>query len=65
MTETRFETLLYEKTGPIATLTLNRPERMNGMTNRMVIEARGALTAAAALGRREQARAVPAVDAFG
>ena len=47
MTETRFETLLYEKAGPIATLTLNRPERMNGMTNRMVIEAGEALAAAA------------------
>jgi 2-(1,2-epoxy-1,2-dihydrophenyl)acetyl-CoA isomerase len=47
MTQTRFETLLYEKAGPIATLTLNRPERMNGMTNRMVIEAREALAAAA------------------
>lgn len=42
-----FETILYEKTGAIATLTLNRPERMNGMTNRMVIEAGEALARAA------------------
>jgi 2-(1,2-epoxy-1,2-dihydrophenyl)acetyl-CoA isomerase len=47
MSHTRFETLLYEKTGPVATLTLNRPERMNGMTNRMVLEAGEALAAAA------------------
>jgi 2-(1,2-epoxy-1,2-dihydrophenyl)acetyl-CoA isomerase len=47
MTQMRLETVAYEKTGPIATLTLNRPERMNGMTNRMVIEARDVLTAAA------------------
>jgi enoyl-CoA hydratase/carnithine racemase len=47
MTQMRLETVAYEKTGPIATLTLNRPERMNGMTNRMVVEARDVLTAAA------------------
>jgi 2-(1,2-epoxy-1,2-dihydrophenyl)acetyl-CoA isomerase len=47
MTSGRFETILYEKSGPIATLTLNRPERMNGMTNRMVQEAGDALAAAA------------------
>jgi 2-(1,2-epoxy-1,2-dihydrophenyl)acetyl-CoA isomerase len=47
MTRPDFETVQYGKTGAIATLTLNRPERMNGMTNRMVIEAREALTAAA------------------
>jgi 2-(1,2-epoxy-1,2-dihydrophenyl)acetyl-CoA isomerase len=47
MSPPRFETLLYEKAGPIATLTLNRPERMNGMTNLMVVEARAALAAAA------------------
>jgi 2-(1,2-epoxy-1,2-dihydrophenyl)acetyl-CoA isomerase len=44
---TTFETLVYEKAGPIATLTLNRPERMNGMTNQMVLEASQALAAAA------------------
>jgi 2-(1,2-epoxy-1,2-dihydrophenyl)acetyl-CoA isomerase len=42
-----FETLTYEKTGAIATLTINRPERMNGMTNRMLLEAGDALAAAA------------------
>jgi 2-(1,2-epoxy-1,2-dihydrophenyl)acetyl-CoA isomerase len=47
MTQMRLQTVVYEKTGPIATLTLNRPERMNGMTNRMVIEARDVLAAAA------------------
>jgi 2-(1,2-epoxy-1,2-dihydrophenyl)acetyl-CoA isomerase len=47
MTQMRLETVVYEKSGAIATLTLNRPERMNGMTNRMVIEARDVLAAAA------------------
>jgi 2-(1,2-epoxy-1,2-dihydrophenyl)acetyl-CoA isomerase len=41
-----FETILYEKSGPIATLTMNRPER-NGMTTRMLREAHEALIAAA------------------
>ena len=43
-----FATIRYEITGAIATLTLNRPERMNAMTNRMVRETASALTAAAA-----------------
>jgi 2-(1,2-epoxy-1,2-dihydrophenyl)acetyl-CoA isomerase len=33
-----FETILYEVKDGVGTLTLNRPERMNGMTNRMVRE---------------------------
>jgi 2-(1,2-epoxy-1,2-dihydrophenyl)acetyl-CoA isomerase len=47
MSTARFETLTYEKTGAIATLTINRPERMNGMTNRMLLEAGEALAIAA------------------
>lgn len=47
MSSTRFETILYEKNGPVATLTMNRPERMNGMTNRMLRETGEALAAAA------------------
>ena len=47
MSSTRFETIIYEKSGPIARLTMNRPERLNGMTNRMLIETRKALEAAA------------------
>lgn len=43
-----FETLLYEVEGGLCRVTLNRPERMNGMTNRMVREARDALELAAA-----------------
>ena len=43
-----FETLRYEVDGGVARLTLNRPEQMNGMTNRMVREARDALELAAA-----------------
>jgi len=42
----RFETIIYEKSGPVARLTMNRPERLNGMTNRMLIETRKALEAA-------------------
>ena len=44
---TDYETIVYEKDGPVATLTMNRPERMNSMTNRMVIETGRALVAAA------------------
>jgi len=43
----QFETLLYEAHDGIATLTLNRPERLNAMTNRMVREATEALAAIA------------------
>lgn len=49
MTDERvpFETLLYEVTGGLCRLTLNRPDQMNGMTNRMVREAADALELAA------------------
>ena len=42
-----YETIRYERDGPVATLTLNRPDHMNGMTNRMVRETTQALAAAA------------------
>ena len=43
-----YETILYEVGGDgIARLTLNRPERLNGMTNRMVVETHRALERAA------------------
>jgi 2-(1,2-epoxy-1,2-dihydrophenyl)acetyl-CoA isomerase len=42
-----FQTLIYEKSGAVATVTLNRPDRMNGMTSLMVREAHDALAAAA------------------
>jgi len=29
---TQYETLLYDQVGGVATVTLNRPDRMNGMT---------------------------------
>ena len=48
MTHARYETLLYEKIGAIATLTMNRPDRLNGITNRMVAEAVEALASIAA-----------------
>jgi 2-(1,2-epoxy-1,2-dihydrophenyl)acetyl-CoA isomerase len=38
-----FETIRYEVDGGLARLTLDRPDSMNGMTNRMVREARDAL----------------------
>jgi 2-(1,2-epoxy-1,2-dihydrophenyl)acetyl-CoA isomerase len=47
MTDTTYETIVYEKDGPVATITINRPERMNSMNNRMVIETGHALVAAA------------------
>jgi 2-(1,2-epoxy-1,2-dihydrophenyl)acetyl-CoA isomerase len=46
VSSTGFETIIYEKAGPVARLTMNRPERLNGMTNRMLIETRRALEAA-------------------
>src|SRR3954468_12388036 len=49
MTETaEFETLLYEVKDGLGRLTLNRPEHLNGITNRMVRELLEALTMAAA-----------------
>jgi len=47
MTTTEFQHIRYEKSGPLATLTMNRPDRMNAMTNRMLLEAGRALAAAA------------------
>src|SRR3954447_18214605 len=48
MTETaEFETLLYEVKDGLGRLTLNRPDRLNGITNRMVREMLEALTIAA------------------
>jgi 2-(1,2-epoxy-1,2-dihydrophenyl)acetyl-CoA isomerase len=47
MSTRNFETIKYEKSGAIATLTINRPERMNGMTNVMLIETGQALAIAA------------------
>jgi 2-(1,2-epoxy-1,2-dihydrophenyl)acetyl-CoA isomerase len=44
---TQFEHIRYEKKGPIATLTMYRPDRMNAMTNRMLAETGRALAAAA------------------
>ncbi len=43
-----YETILYEKTGHAATLTLNRPERRNGITPRMLDEVYAAVQDAAA-----------------
>jgi len=42
-----YETLTYEKSQGVATVTLNRPDRMNGMTSLMVREAHDALSVAA------------------
>lgn len=42
-----YETILYDVADGVATLTLNRPERLNGMTNRMVAETCDALSRAA------------------
>lgn len=42
-----FETILYEVKDGVGTLTLNRPERRDGMTNRMVREVSDLLSAVA------------------
>ena len=34
-----FETILWEVADGVGTLTMNRPDRLNGMTNRMLVEA--------------------------
>ena len=47
MSSARFETILYAKSGAIATLTMNRPDRLNAMTGRMLHETSVALAAAA------------------
>ena len=47
MSNAHFETIIYEKSGPVARLTMNRPDRLNRMTNRMLVETRVALAAAA------------------
>ena len=44
---TTFETLRYEVVDGLARLTLDRPDRLNGMTNQMVREAHDALVLAA------------------
>jgi 2-(1,2-epoxy-1,2-dihydrophenyl)acetyl-CoA isomerase len=46
MSGKQYATILYEKSGPVATLTINRPDRLNGMTKKMLRETREALTAA-------------------
>ena len=43
MSGKHFETIVYEKSGSVARLTMNRPDRLNGMTNRMLVETRDAL----------------------
>jgi len=38
-----YETILYEKSGPVVTVTLNRPESVNALNPQMVTELHGAL----------------------
>lgn len=47
---TRFQTLRFEAANGIGRLTLNRPERLNAMTNRMVVEAHDCLAEVAERG---------------
>jgi enoyl-CoA hydratase/carnithine racemase len=41
-----YETILYDKAGPVATITLNRPESLNAITPQMTEELHAALDAA-------------------
>ena len=41
-----YEELIYEVEDPIATITLNRPERLNALTGRLLDEIRHAIAAA-------------------
>lgn len=45
---TSFQTIKVERSGPMTTLTINRPNHRNGMTNRMVRECHEALSEIAA-----------------
>lgn len=47
----QWETIRFESAGGIARLTLNRPEHMNAMTNRMVVEVHECLSQVAAQSR--------------
>lgn len=47
MTADQFQTLTFEASDGIGRLTLNRPERLNAMTNRMVVETHDCLQQAA------------------
>jgi len=47
MSEPVYETLRYEQDGAVVTVTMDRPDRMNSMSNLMVREATHALTRAA------------------
>ena len=39
----RYETITYEKSGPVATVTLNRPEKLNALSEQLQLEVRSAL----------------------
>src|SRR5262245_29898031 len=41
-----YETILYEKAGPVVTITLNRPEALNAINPQMTAELHGALDVA-------------------
>jgi len=43
MPDSTFENILYEKTPPIATITLNRPEKVNALSADLQLEVRSAL----------------------
>lgn len=44
MTTSAYETIIYEKKPPIACITLNRPERLNALSDTLQAEVRAALT---------------------
>jgi len=46
MTETAYQDITYQVDDPVAIITMNRPDRLNAFTNRMLAELRHALAAA-------------------
>ena len=38
-----YETITYEKNGPVATVTLNRPDKLNALSDELQLEVRSAL----------------------
>jgi len=60
-----FEMIVYEKKGPVATVTLNRPETINAINPTMTAELHGALVQRMIAGGREMILGVKTDPLFG